>query len=152
MAMVVVFGMMFFVFKSFSVGWVSVVPNVIPILMNFGIMGWFGIRLDSATSMIAAMGIGIIVDDTIHYLHSYGEALKKTGDHTKAMYQALESKGRPIILTSVILFFGFGVLSISKFVPTSYFGSLSAILMLTALLADLIVLPCLLLQFKPKFR
>ena len=152
LAMIVIFFMMFLVFRSISVGLISIVPNILPILINFGIMGWFGIRLDSATSMIAAMGIGIVVDDTIHYLHSYGEALRSTGDHTKAMCMSLADKGRPIILTSIILFFGFGVLTISKFVPTSYFGLLSAMLMINALLADLIILPCILMTFRPKFN
>jgi len=102
--------------------------------------------------MISAIGIGIIVDDTIHFLHSFGENLKETGDYARAMHRTLALKGRPIILTSVILFCGFGVLSVSQFVPTSYFGILSALLMFNALWADLVVLPCILLLFKPKFR
>lgn len=152
LAMLVIFGMMFVVFRSFAVGLVSVVPNVLPILMNFGLMGFLGIRLDSATSMIAAVGIGIVVDDTIHFLHGYGEALQQTRDFSKAVEQTLQDKGAPIIFTSLILFFGFGILAVSKFMPTAYFGMLSALLMINALFADLFVLPSLLIWFKPPFK
>ncbi|MBU4333849.1 MAG: MMPL family transporter, partial [Candidatus Omnitrophica bacterium] len=151
-AMIIIFLMMFIVFRSIPVGFVSIVPNILPILINFGIMGAVGIRLDSATSMIAVVGIGIVVDDTIHFLHGFGEAFKLSGDHTAAMYEALRTKGSPIICTSMILFFGFIILGFSKFVPTAYFGLLSAMLMLNALIADLIVLPCVLLFFKPRIK
>ena len=143
---------MFIVFKSIPIGLISLAPNMLPILVNFGIMGWLGIRLDSATSMISAIGIGIIVDDTIHFLHAFGESYKQTGDYTTAMVKTFQLKGRPIILTSVLLFFGFSVVMFSKFVPTYYFGLLSALLMFNALWADLIVLPCILLVVKPKFK
>jgi hydrophobe/amphiphile efflux-3 (HAE3) family protein len=152
LAMLVIFGIIFIIFRSLPVGMISIVPNALPILINFGLMGILGIRLDTATSMISAIGIGIIVDDTIHFLHNFGQELKKDDDYTNAMYRTLSNKGRPIVLTSVILFFGFGVVTFSKFMPTVYFGLLSALMMLTALLADLIVLPALLLYFKPRFR
>ena len=151
LAMIVIFAMMFFVFRSMPVGLISIIPNMLPLLINFGIMGWVGIRLDSATSMISAIAIGIIVDDTIHFLHCFGEKFKKDKDYIKAVQYTLLSKGRPIILTSVILCFGFGVVILSKFVPTSYFGLLSTLLIFNALWADLIVLPAVILQVKPKF-
>lgn len=152
MAMAVIFGMMFLVFRSFPVGLVSIPPNILPILMNFGIMGFFGIRLDSATSMIAAVGIGIVVDDTIHFLHGIGEALKKTHTYAEAVEMTFQERGKAIVLTSVILFFGFGILSFSRFIPTAYFGMLTAILMLNALIADLFITPSLLLWLKPPFK
>ncbi len=151
MAMAVIFGMMFLVFRSVPVGVVSMVPNILPILLNFGIMGIFNIRLDSATSMIAAIGIGIVVDDTIHFLHGFGEFLSGHGDYTRAMHETLKTRGRPIIFTSVVLFFGFGVVGFSKFMLTAYFGILTALLMFTALLADLMLTPSLLIVFKPPF-
>jgi len=149
LAMLVIFGMMFMVFRSVTIGLISVVPNVLPILMNFGLMGFCGIHLDSATSMIAAVGIGIVVDDTIHFLHGFKEAFERCGDHARAVEETLREKGRPIIFTSLILFFGFGILSVSKFLPTAYFGMLSALLMLNALIADLFVLPSLLIWLRP---
>jgi len=152
LAMVLIFAMMFVLFRTVSVGLVSIVPNALPILINFGLMGIAGIRLDSATSMISAIGIGIIVDDTIHFLHQFGKEIKKDNDYVQAMYRTLALKGRPIVFTSIILFFGLGVLIFSKFMPTLYFGVLSATLMFTAIIGDLIVLPCLLLFFRPKFH
>lgn len=149
LAMLVIFGMMFMVFRSFIIGLISVVPNILPILMNFGLMGFCGIHLDSATSMIAAVGIGIVVDDTIHFLYGFGEAFRENADHARAVDRALREKGRPIIFTSLILFFGFGVLSVSKFLPTAYFGMLSALLMFNALISDLFVLPSLLIWLRP---
>ncbi len=151
LAMVAIFGMMFVVFRSVPVGVVSIIPNVLPILINFGLMGIFNIRLDSATSMIAAIGIGIVVDDTIHFLHGFGEYLSSHGDYTRAMHETLRGRGRPIIFTSVILFFGFGIMASSKFMLTAYFGLLTALLMFNALVADLLVLPSVLILFKPRF-
>jgi uncharacterized protein len=145
LAFLAIFFMMFLVFKDFRLGLVSIVPNALPLVVTFGIMGWCGIRLNSATSMIAAVGIGIIVDDTIHFLHSFKVALAKNPKVEEAVGIALQEKTRPIVLTSIMLFFGFATVLISKFVPTFYFGLLSASLMLNALWADLIVLPSLLL-------
>ncbi len=145
LAFLVIFFMMFLVFKDFRLGLVSIVPNTLPLVMIFGIMGWSGIRLNSATSMIAAVGIGVIVDDTIHFLHSFKRALAQNPKVEEAIKIALLEKTRPIVLTSIILFFGFATVIVSRFVPTSYFGLLSASLMLSALWADLIVLPSLLL-------
>ncbi len=152
LAMLFIFGMFFFVFKSFGVGIVGIIPNALPLLVNFGIMGWAGVRLNSATSMISAIAIGIIVDDSIHFLHSYQASLRRQKDYYKAMYNALSEKGRPIVLTSLILACGFGVVSFSEFGPSFYFGILSSILMLNALWSDLIVLPCVLMWLRPRFR
>ncbi len=101
--------------------------------------------------MIAAIGIGIVVDDTIHFLHGFGEYLQAHGDYTRAMHETIRSRGRPIIFTSVVLFFGFGVVGFSKFMLTAYFGILTALLMFTALVADLLLSPSILIVFKPRF-
>lgn len=152
LAMLIIFGMMFLVFRSVPVGLVSIIPNILPILINFGIMGILGIRLDAATSIISAIAIGIIVDDTIHFLYQFGKEIKEGKSYQEAMHGALLKKGRPIVFTSMILFFGFGIVAFSNFVPTMQFGLLTAGMMVTALLADLIILPALLLTFKPRFR
>ncbi|MFC1753798.1 RND family transporter [Thermoproteota archaeon] len=145
LAMLVIFAMMFIVFRSFSFGVISIIPNILPLLINFGIMGFLAIRLNSATSMISAIGIGIIVDDTIHFMHRFKRSIKEAKNATESAYETISDKGRPVILTSIILFFGFGIVSFSRFVPTSYFGILSALLMFNALWADLIVLPSVLI-------
>ncbi len=149
LAMVMIFAMILIVFKSVRIGLLSLVPNVVPLIMNFGIMGLLGIYLDSSTSIISAVGIGIIVDDTIHFLHSFVKNNLKY-DKEKAIIEAMQDKGPAIVFTSVILFIGFGILSLSNFSPTSDFGFLSALLMLNALLADLFFLPSLLMLFGRK--
>lgn len=143
LAFVLIFILMFLVFRSIRVGILSMVPNIIPLILNFGIMGAFGIRLDSATSMISAVGIGIIVDDTIHFLHTLIKNLKQL-PLDKAVDEVIMEKGRPIIFTSVILFFGFVILSLSRFSPTAAFGVLTSVLMVNALISDLLILPAIL--------
>ena len=151
-AMLLIFAMMFINFRSLSVGALSIIPNLFPLLLNFGIMGLLGIRLDSATSMISVIALGMIVDDTIHFFHCFGQRLRQGNDYAAAASQALLLKGRPAIITSLILIFGFGVVGFSRFVPTFYFGVLSALLIFNALWMDLLLSPSLLLWFKPRFR
>lgn len=150
-AMIVIFGMMFINFRSLYVGTLSIIPNLVPILINFGIMGFLAIRLDSATSMISDIAIGIIVDDTIHFFHSFGEEMKKVKNPEEAIYRCFASKGRPVLITSFILIMGFGVVSFSNFIPTYYFGVLSAFLIFNGLWVELFLNPALLTFFKPKF-
>lgn len=147
LAMIIIFGTLFFIFRSLKIGLISLVANCLPIILNFGIMGLFGIRLNTATAMIAAVAIGIIVDDTIHYLCAYSDYYRNIPNKEKALQTATILKGRAIITTSLILALSFGILAFSGFVPTINFGILSAIIMITALLADLFLLPSLLLKF-----
>ena len=146
MAMIIIFTLIFFIFRSIKMGMISIVPNLLPIVINFGIMGWAGIPLNTATSMISAIAIGIVVDDTIHFLAFYDQ----NGDHIHSISQTILAKGRAIITTSVVLFVGFGILVFSNFVPTIYFGILVASIMVIAIIGDLILLPALLTYLKPK--
>ncbi len=149
--MLVIFAMMFVCFRSLGVGLISTVPNLIPLIINFGLMGFFGIKLDTATSIISAVAIGIIVDNTIHFIYGFGEAMEKTGgDYAAAVYHSLRTRGSAMVSTSVVLALSFGILMTSQFVPVFQFGLLSGVLMVTALLADLVVNPCLLVWLKPK--
>lgn len=146
MAMIIIFTLIFLVFRSIKMGMISIAPNLLPIVINFGIMGWTGIPLNTATSMISAIAIGIVVDDTIHFLAFYNQ----NGDHIHSISRTIFAKGRAIITTSVVLFVGFGILLFSNFVPTIYFGILVASIMVIAILGDLILLPALLSYLKPK--
>ncbi len=152
LAMFVIFGMMFINFRSFSVGLLSIIPNLLPLLINFGIMGLIAIRLDSATSMISDIGIGILVDDTIHFFHAFGEEMKRTNNPEESVYRCFAAKGRPTLITSLILIMGFGVVGFSHFVPTYYFGILSAIMIFNGLWIELVLNPALLTFFKPRFK
>ncbi len=146
LTMVVVFGIMFLLFLSSKVGLVAIIPNLFPIIINFGIMGWFGIELSMFTSLIASIAIGLAVDDTIHYLVRYNKEFKKDLDDKKALRETLRHIGRPIIFTTVTISIGFSILAFSSFQPTAVFGIMMMITMLSALVGDLILLPSLMLH------
>ena len=141
--MVLVFGIMFLLFLSSKVGLIAIVPNIFPIIVNFGIMGWFGIELSMVTSLIASIAIGLAVDDTIHYLVRYNRELKIDLDEKRAIRDTLTHVGRPITFTTLTICLGFSVLLLSSFKPTAIFGAMMVITSLSALVGDLILLPSL---------
>jgi predicted RND superfamily exporter protein len=148
LAFVCIFIVMAALFMSVKVGIIAMIPNVFPVLVNYGIMGWAGIALSSATSLIASIALGIAVDDTIHYLARYNGEFKKDFDKKRAMKTALLTSGQPIVFTSITLGISFAVLLVSKFQPTIYFGLLMMITMATALFGGLIILPVLMLHLE----
>lgn len=135
-------------FLSFRIGFLSLLPNMIPIIILFGIMGWSGIPLNISTTLIAAMAIGIAIDDTIHYLGTFSAELRRTGDQAQAMKNATRSVGVPMVVTSLALAAGFCVLMLSNFAPVRDFGMLSAVTMLIALFSDLVITPAILMTTK----
>jgi predicted RND superfamily exporter protein/anti-sigma regulatory factor (Ser/Thr protein kinase) len=145
-SLVLIFGIMFLMFLSAKVGLIAILPNCFPILMNFGIMGWLGIKLSMATSLIASIAIGLAVDDTIHYLHRYNLEFKKDLDKDRALRDTIKQVGKPIVMTSLTISIGFLVLMFSQFKPTAIFGFLMVITMATALIGDLVILPSLMLR------
>ena len=146
LTLILVFGIMFLLFVSLKVGLVALIPNIFPIVVNFGVMGWAGINLDMGTSLIACIAIGLAVDDTIHYLVRYSREIRKDLNRNRALNETLKSVGRPIIFTSLIIGIGFSVLMLSHFQPTSTFGLMMVITILAALVGDLILLPTLMLH------
>ncbi len=132
---------LFMSLKSFSLGCISIFPNLFPILLNFGIMGLFKIPLNTATALISAIAIGIAVDDTIHFLSEFKLNLLKGNTSKESVIKSLLSKGKAMSVSSLILCIGFGVMVFSRFVPTINFGVLSSIIMLTALMGDIFILP-----------
>jgi hypothetical protein len=141
--MILIFGMMFALFLSSKVGLIAIVPNVFPIIVNFGIMGWFGVELSMVTSLIASIAIGLAVDDTIHYLFRYNREFKTDLDEKRAIKNTLIHVGRPITFTTVTICVGFSILLFSSFKPTAIFGVMMVITLLSALVGDLILLPSL---------
>jgi diguanylate cyclase (GGDEF)-like protein len=111
--------------------------------MNFGLMGWLGIELSMATSLVASIAIGLAVDDTIHYLVRYNREFKKDLRKERALRDTIRGVGRPIIFTTLTIGLGFAVLLFSHFKPTAVFGLLMVITMGSALIGDLILLPSL---------
>lgn len=148
--LILLFIMFLFIFKSFSVALIALVTNAVSISVIFGFMGWFNIPLDMMTITIAAISLGIGVDDTIHYIHRFYEELPKDGNFLKAMHRSHDSVGYAMYYTSFAIMLGFSILVLSNFTPTIYFGFLTMTAMLMALLGALLLLPTLLLIFKPK--
>jgi predicted RND superfamily exporter protein len=143
-AVLVISIMMFLVFRSFKFGLLSIIPNIFPIIMNFGIMGVLGIPLNTATALISAVAIGIAVDDTIHFLYNYREERREKRERMEAIQNTIRIKGKAMMTTSIIMAAGFGVLMFSSFSPTIHFGSLTAFIMISALAGDLLLLPAIL--------
>lgn len=141
--LVLIFGIMFLLFLSSKVGFIAILPNCFPIIMNFGIMGWLGIELSMATSLVASIAIGLAVDDTIHYLVRYNREFKKDLKKERALRDTIQGVGRPIIFTTITIGLGFSILLFSHFKPTAIFGLLMVITMGSALVGDLILLPSL---------
>jgi len=144
-----IFLMMCVLLRSLPLGLLSMIPNLLPIVVTMGAMGWTGIRLDTATIMITSVAIGIAVDDTIHFLVRFQRELKDCGDYDEAIQRTLMSVGRAIVFTSIILFWGFISLTLGHFKPTIYFGFLTGMTMMVALLGDVFLLPVLLKIFRP---
>ena len=146
LTLVLVFAIMFLLFMSVKVGIIGILPNCFPIIVGFGFMGWLGIPLSMATSLIAGVAIGLAVDDTIHYLVHYNREFKKDLNKERALQNTVRHMGKPIIFTTLTISLGFSVLLFSSFKPTAVFGLLMVITMVSALVADLILLPSLMLH------
>ena len=148
--MVLLLSVMFFMlFKSIPVAIIAMITNLMPISVLFGFMGWSGIPLDMMTITIAAISVGIAVDNTIHYLYRYKIEFAKDRDYVAAMHRSHESIGHAMVYTSAAIMLGFLVLVLSAFVPTIYFGLLTVLTMFMATVADLLLLPKLILLVKP---
>ena len=150
-AIISIAALMSILFYSFRMVVVSMIPNIIPMIITAGIMGWFGIPLKPSTLLIFSIALGITVDNTIHFLAHYRHELKlKKWDLKECVAISIRETGLSIIYTSVILFFGFIVFVFSDFGGTQALGYLSAITYFVALFTNLILLPSLLLSYERK--
>ncbi len=152
LAAIVIFISMTLLFRSLKIGLLAIVPNMLPMVVTGGAMGWIGIPLSFSSVTIFSVALGIAVDTTIHYLARLRLEVAVDHDHTKAMYRALRGAGRPMIFATILLVLGFGSILTSNFKFTFNFGLLGGIAIVTALLGDLFVAPSLFLTFKPKVR
>lgn len=137
-------------FRSFKLGCYSVVPLVVPIFLNFGIMGLTGIKLNAATAVIASLAIGIGIDYSIHFLSRYRHEITTQGSVEKAIERSLHTSGRAILYNALAVAAGFLVLVPSNFVIISQLGILVALVMITTSLASLTLLPAILKVFPPR--
>ncbi|AXX86830.1 RND superfamily transporter [Malaciobacter marinus] len=143
------FIMFLILFRSFTIATIAILANIVPISIIFGIMGWSKIPLDIMTITIAAISIGIGVDDTIHYIHRFKEEFKKDHNYINAMQRSHRSIGFAMLYTSIAVMVGFSILVLSNLIPTIYFGILTVIVMATILASALLLLPRLLILFRP---
>ena len=128
-------------FRSIRAGFLSLIPDVLPVIYSFGLMGLLGIPLNPGTAMIASIALGIAVDDTVHHMITFSRQLQEHGDRKLAMINTMKMQGRPVIYVSLALAGGFFSLALSNFVPIVYFGLLSGVVMLVAMLAELTLTP-----------
>ena len=136
-------------FRSLAIAIICIIPNAIAAAFVLGIMGWLGIPLDIMTITIAAISVGIGVDNTIHYMHRFKREYARFGNYRETMYFCHNSIGRAMYFTSMTIVAGFSILALSNFIPTIVFGLLTSLAMVVALTGSLTLLPQLLITFKP---
>jgi predicted RND superfamily exporter protein len=143
-ALAVIYVVFWLQLRSLGLAAIAMIPNVFPILMTLGFMGFAGIRLDSMTTMVASISIGLAVDDTIHFLDRVGVHTARGLPIAEALRDATLEVGRAVTFTLVALCAGFGVMLFSTFVGAVYFGLLSLLAIVFGRAADLLLLPVLL--------
>ena len=149
---VVVFAIMvmfMILFRSFSLALIGIIPNLLAAGTVLSLMGWLGIPLDMMTITIAAITVGIAVDNTIHYIHRFQKEFKVDQNYLETMDRCHGSIGKAMYYTSVTITLGFSILALSEFMPTIYFGLLTGAAMVIALLGALALLPLLIVLFRP---
>ena len=147
--MLAIMVMFLVLFRSFMIALICIIPNAIAAGLVLGIMGWLSIPLDIMTITIAAISVGIGVDNTIHYMHRYRREFPRFGNYRDTMHFCHNSIGRAMYFTSMTIVAGFSILALSNFIPTIVFGLLTSLAMLVALVGSLTLLPQLLATFKP---
>ena len=142
---------MAWMFRSFRMILISIIPNMLPLLITAGLMGFFGIPIKPSTILVFSIAFGISVDDTIHFLAKYRqELIASNWKIRKSVYAALRETGVSMFYTSIVLFFGFLVFTVSSFGGTIALGGLVSITLLLAMVSNLLLLPSLLLTFEDK--
>jgi hypothetical protein len=147
--MLAILFMFIFLFRSIKIAIICIIPNAIAAAFVLGVMGWLGIPLDIMTITIAAISVGIGVDNTIHYMHRFRREFHRIGKYRETMFFCHNSIGRAMYYTSMTIVAGFSILVLSNFIPTIVFGLLTSVAMLVALIGSLTLLPQLLITFRP---
>jgi predicted RND superfamily exporter protein len=141
--------MFMILFRSLKIALIAIFPNLLSIGVVLGVMGWANLPLDMMTITIASISVGIAVDDTIHYIHRFTAEFQIDRNYIKTMHRCHGSIGHAMFYTSVTIIIGFSILVLSNFIPSIYFGLLTGLAMLIALIAALTLLPQLIVVFKP---
>ncbi len=144
-----IFGMFFILFRNLTLSFIGIAPNFLAAFFILGLIGLLEIPLDMMTITIAAITIGIAVDNSIHYIYRFREEFKKIRNYNKTLDRCHKTVGIAILNTSITIVFGFSILVLSNFIPTIYFGVFTGVAMLLAMISVLTLLPKLLLIYKP---
>ncbi len=144
-ALLVITALMVALIGRVRIGLLSMVPNLIPIMMVMGIMGWLDITLDLSTSLIGSIAIGLVVDDTIHFMHNFRRYVEQTGDVEQAVRSTMLTTGRAMLITSVVLAAGFFITMTAEMKNTISFGLLTGTSVVFALVADYFLTPALMM-------
>lgn len=148
LVLMIIFLLFSILYTSLLAGLLSLVPNVVPVVLSFGFMGMLGVPLNPATAMVAAIVIGVAVDDTIHLMTRFGVESRQHLSESEAVRATIRGQAVPIISTSVALAFGFSVLAFSSFSVVAQFGLLAAAAMIYAMVSDLMLMPILLRRLR----
>jgi predicted RND superfamily exporter protein len=143
LALIIVYGILALMFMSMRIGFIALIPNLLPVAVYFGSLGFFGISLNPSTSLIAPMVLGIAIDDTIHYFSRFNREIKRFADDKKATIAALKAVGRPVTFTSVGLCLGFLVLMTSELSMQVQVGIMASYALAVAWLSDFVLTPAL---------
>ncbi|MFT6400444.1 MAG: putative RND superfamily exporter protein [Bradymonadia bacterium] len=153
LATIIIMILMTILFRSLRLGLISMVPNLFPLLITLGVVGYLGINLRVSTAVVFSISLGIAVDDTIHVLVRFREELAKAGrTYEEALLAAMRGAGRGVVFTTIILCAGFGTLTFSEFSAVHELGVLGGVTLFAALVGDLLVLPLVLLVLGPSKR
>ena len=136
--------MMLLIFKRLKILWILLLPNLLPVILVIGVMGWLGLTIDMGVAIAGAIIIGVAVDDTIHFLVKYFDARKRGLGMADTFDEVLHYAGRAIFFTTIVLSLSFSIFAFSTFTPNQNFGVVTAIALVLALIIDLLYLPALL--------
>ncbi len=136
-----VFAVIFIIFRSVRFGFLTIAPNVLPVLAVLGVMGFLGISMNIATVMVASVALGVVDDDTIHFINRYRREVAAGASTDEAIEASTVHEGRASLTTAIINSLGFGVLMFSEYKPTAWFGGLLGLTMTVAFLAEVFILP-----------
>ncbi len=144
-ALVIITFLMMVLIGRVRIGMLSMIPNLAPILLTMGVIGFFSIRMDLFTMMVASIAIGLAVDDTIHFMHHFRRYYDETGDPQKAVYLTLRTTGRAMLVTSIVLSLGFFIYAFATMSNMVNFGMLTGFTIVMALAADYLIAPALMM-------
>ncbi len=152
LALITITIIMMFVFGSFNAGLIALVPNLIPTLLSFAILGYAGKGLDIDVMIIMPVLIGISVDDTVHFINHYRNNIRKFSNVREALIHTISEVGQATVFTSLVIGCGFGIMAFSDITGTAYAGMMGAISIFAGVISEIFLLPALILFFKPTFQ